>query len=105
MDSNGDCRKAGRPRPVTGGQSSRMDALQNQVLFLAAERRRRLGLQRLEASLKSTETGDYSYCVTCGEQIQVQRLELTPTQPTCPTSHNASADYPTDPPHQQTQTP
>src|SRR3546814_302187 len=59
MDSNGDCRKAGRPRPVTGGQSSRMDALQNQVLFLEAERRRRLELQRIEASLKRIETGDY----------------------------------------------
>src|SRR3546814_9501008 len=48
MDSNGDCRKAGRPRPVTGGQSSRMDALQNQVLFLEAERRRRLELRSEE---------------------------------------------------------
>src|SRR3546814_14451690 len=84
MDSNGDCRKAGRPRPVTGGQSSRMDALQNQVLFLEAERRRRLELQRIEASLKRIETGDYGYCVTCGEKIPVQRLELDPTQPTRP---------------------
>src|SRR3546814_16325514 len=94
MDSNGDCRKAGRPRPVTGGQSSRMDALQNQVLFLEAERRRRLELQRIEASLKRIETGDYGYCVTCGEQIPVQRLAPDPTQPTGLNSPSGPADCP-----------
>lgn len=69
-----------------------MDALQNQVLFLEAERRRRLELQRIEASLKRIETGDYGYCVTCGEQIPVQRLELDPTQPTCLNCTSGSAD-------------
>lgn len=65
------------------GRLSRMDALQNQAMSLEAERRRRLELQRIEASLKRIEEGDYGYCVTCGEQIAVRRLELDPTLPTC----------------------
>jgi DnaK suppressor protein len=65
------------------GRLSRMDALQNQAISLEAARRRRLELQRIEASLKRLEEGDYGYCVTCGEQIPLRRLELDPTLPTC----------------------
>lgn len=65
------------------GRLSRMDALQNQAMSLEAERRRKLELQRIEASLKRIEEGDYGYCVTCGEQIPLRRLELDPTLPTC----------------------
>ncbi|MEQ8356983.1 MAG: TraR/DksA family transcriptional regulator [Kiloniellaceae bacterium] len=65
------------------GRLSRMDALQNQAMSLETERRRKLELQRIEASLKRLEDGDYGYCVTCGEQIPLRRLELDPTLPTC----------------------
>lgn len=65
------------------GRLSRMDALQGQAMSLEAERRRKAELQRIEASLKRIESGDYGYCVTCGEQIPLRRLELDPTLPTC----------------------
>ncbi|MEL0071342.1 MAG: TraR/DksA C4-type zinc finger protein [Rhodobiaceae bacterium] len=29
------------------------------------------------------ETGDYGYCVTCGEDIESKRLALDPATPTC----------------------
>lgn len=65
------------------GRLSRMDALQNQAMSLESERRRQLELRRIEASLKRIEEGDYGYCVACGEQIPLRRLELDPTLPTC----------------------
>ena len=58
------------------GRLSRMDALQNQAMSLEAERRRKLELQRIEASLKRIEDGEYGYCVSCGERIPLRRLEL-----------------------------
>ena len=69
-----------------------MDALQNQAMALEAERRRRLELQRIEASLKRLEAGDFGYCVTCGEQIPLRRLELDPTLPTCVACARGRAD-------------
>jgi DnaK suppressor protein len=52
-------------------------------MSLETERRRKAELLRIEASLKRLEAGDYGYCVTCGEQIPLRRLELDPTLPTC----------------------
>lgn len=74
------------------GRLSRMDALQNQAMALEAERRRRLELQRIDASLKRLEAGDYGYCVACGERIPVRRLELDPTLPTCVACASGRAD-------------
>lgn len=74
------------------GRFSRMDALQNQARALEAEKRRRRELQRIDASLKRLESGAYGYCVTCGEQIAVGRLELDPTLPTCVNCASGNAD-------------
>ncbi|GAB4363591.1 MAG: hypothetical protein Kow00114_19720 [Kiloniellaceae bacterium] len=73
------------------GRLSRMDALQNQAMSLDAERRRKAELLRIEASLKRIEDGDYGYCVACGEQIPLRRLELDPTLPTCVACASGSA--------------
>lgn len=81
--SSADSRKPVELDQTRVGRLSRMDALQNQAMSLEAERRRRLELQRIEASLKRIEEGEYGYCVACGEQIPVRRLELDPTLPTC----------------------
>lgn len=81
--SSADSRKPVELDQTRVGRLSRMDALQNQAMSLEAERRRKLELQRIEASLKRIEEGDYGYCVTCGEQIPLRRLELDPTLPTC----------------------
>lgn len=83
VESSAESRKPVELDQTRVGRLSRMDALQNQAMSIAAERRRRLELQRIEASLKRIEQGEYGYCVTCGEQIPLRRLELDPTLPTC----------------------
>jgi DnaK suppressor protein len=83
MDSGAESRKPVELDQTRVGRLSRMDALQNQAMSLETERRRRLELQRIEASLKRLDKGDYGYCVNCGERIPLRRLELDPTLPTC----------------------
>ena len=83
VDSSAESRKPVELDQTRVGRLSRMDALQNQAMSLEAERRRKAELQRIEASLKRIEAGDYGYCVSCGEQIALRRLELDPTLPTC----------------------
>jgi DnaK suppressor protein len=82
-ESSADSRKPVELDQTRVGRLSRMDALQSQAMSLEAERRRKLELQRIEASLKRIEEGEYGYCVSCGEQIPLRRLELDPTLPTC----------------------
>jgi len=83
VDSSAESRRPVELDQTRVGRLSRMDALQNQAMSLAAERRRKAELLRIEASLKRLEAGDYGYCVTCGEQIPLRRLEHDPTLPTC----------------------
>lgn len=83
VQNSADSRKPVELDQTKVGRLSRMDALQNQAMSLETERRRQLELQRIDASLKRLEAGDYGYCVSCGEQIPLRRLELDPTLPTC----------------------
>ena len=65
------------------GRLSRMDALQDQAMALETDRRRGIEIERIEAALKRVETGDYGYCLSCGEEIPAKRLELYPATPVC----------------------
>jgi DnaK suppressor protein len=65
------------------GRLSRLDSLQQQAMALDAERRRRMELARIEAALERLETGDYSWCLACGEPIAPARLELDPAATLC----------------------
>ena len=65
------------------GRLSRMDALQEQAMSLEIERRRKLEMQRIDAALQRIEEGEFGYCLLCGEEIGVKRLDLDPTLPTC----------------------
>lgn len=65
------------------GRLSRMDALQVQAMALETSRRRSGELQRIATALERIETGEYGYCVECGEEIPVRRLELDPAAPMC----------------------
>jgi DnaK suppressor protein len=65
------------------GRLSRMDAMQQQAMALATERRRAVALTRIEAALARIEAGDYGWCVQCGEAIAPKRLALDPAIPTC----------------------
>ncbi len=65
------------------GRLSRMDAMQQQAMALAIERRRASALARIDAALARIEAGEYGWCVQCGEPISPKRLALDPALPTC----------------------
>lgn len=67
------------------GRLSRMDAMQQQSMALATERRRIFALARIEAALARIEAGDYGWCAQCGEAIAPKRLALDPANPICVT--------------------
>jgi len=50
---------------------------------METERRRQADLVRIEAALQRIEEGEFGYCVSCGEEIQVRRLEYDPSVATC----------------------
>ena len=65
------------------GRLSRMDALQGQAMSRERQRRRQLEQQQITAALRRIEEGDYGYCVSCGEDIALPRLEHDPSVPLC----------------------
>lgn len=65
------------------GRLSRMDAIQQQAMALATERRRAGSLQRIEAALSRMDTGEFGWCSKCGEAIAPGRLALDPSTPNC----------------------
>ena len=60
-----------------------MDALQVQAMGQEQQRRRQIELKRIAAALARLESGDYGWCVNCGEEIARKRLENDPSVPTC----------------------
>lgn len=67
------------------GRISRMDALQQQAMSRAADQRSIVELQRIEAALVRIRTGEYGYCLKCGEDIAEKRLQADPAALTCMT--------------------
>jgi len=65
------------------GRISRMDAMQGQAMAIAANQRRQVELQKIEASLKRIENKDYGFCLECDEEISELRLELNPAASLC----------------------
>lgn len=65
------------------GRLSRMDAIQQQAMALATERRRAGSMQRIEAALSRIERGEFGWCSHCGEAIAPGRLALDPATPNC----------------------
>ena len=65
------------------GRLSRMDAIQVQEMALEQERRRELELLRINAALQRLEEGEFGFCSRCGEQIEIKRLEISPSNPLC----------------------
>ena len=65
------------------GRLSRMDALQGQEMARAAGRRRDVELRKIDAALARLDSGDYGWCVSCGEEIATERLRLDPAVPVC----------------------
>lgn len=65
------------------GRLSRMDALQGQAMDNAIAARRRQKLIAIEAALDRLREKEFGYCVKCGDEIAMRRLELDPTVATC----------------------
>lgn len=65
------------------GRLSRMDAIQQQEMALASERRRHDLLNKIDQAFIRIKNGDYGYCIKCDEEIAEKRLELDPTILVC----------------------
>ncbi len=67
------------------GRLSRMDAMQQQAMAQAQERRRAAEARRIEAALARLDEGEWGYCLRCGEEIAERRLAHDPSVATCVT--------------------
>ena len=65
------------------GRLSRMDAMQQQAMAGETQRRRHVRLVQIDAALARLDHGEYGYCVTCGEEINADRLALDPAIALC----------------------
>ncbi len=82
-DSSAEARRPVELDQSRVGRLSRMDALQTQAMAVETNRRREVELRQIEAALGRIAEGDYGFCVGCGEEIAIARLELNPTTPIC----------------------
>ncbi len=66
------------------GRLSRIDAMQQQAMAQAEQRRRRRSERtRITSALERLGDGEWGWCVTCGEQIAEGRLRNDPSAATC----------------------
>lgn len=65
------------------GRLSGMESAPVRALAGKAEHRRAADLQRIDAALARMDEGKYGYCVACGDEIGVRRLDLDPAVLTC----------------------
>ncbi|MEM7206276.1 MAG: TraR/DksA C4-type zinc finger protein [Pseudomonadota bacterium] len=65
------------------GRLSRMDAMQQQAMSHARERRRAQALVAIDAALNRLDNGAYGECTECGEDIARTRLEFNPAVAMC----------------------
>jgi DnaK suppressor protein len=67
------------------GRLSRMDALQNHQIALAASRQRQHQLQKVDGALRRITSGHFGECFVCGNKISMRRLDIDPTITRCTT--------------------
>ena len=65
------------------GRLSRMDAMQQQAMSRETDRRRRLELKRIEGAMGRVNSGEYGWCLRCGEGIGPRRLTVDPAALHC----------------------
>lgn len=70
------------------GRLSRMDAMQQQAMANATEARRQARILQLTAALERLKSGEFGYCVDCGEDIAPSRLNANPTVTKCISCQN-----------------
>lgn len=65
------------------GRLSRMDAMQQQAMANATSQMRQAEITRAKAALHRIDEGEFGYCVECGEDIALKRLDHNPAVATC----------------------
>lgn len=65
------------------GRVSRMDALQQQAMSQAADRRRQLEVRQIDAALARIDADTFGLCAQCEEEIDAHRLDFAPANPLC----------------------
>lgn len=65
------------------GRLSRIDAMQNQQIALAADRQRQVQIDRIRRALSNLDHDCFGVCVKCGEDISDGRLEVDPSAHLC----------------------
>ena len=65
------------------GRVSRIDAIQQQQMAMANREQSILLQKRVSAALRRVESGEYGFCLQCGEPIRFARLEAQPFTPLC----------------------
>ena len=81
--ANADSRDTVELQQDSVGRLSRMDALQQQAMAQATERRRAAEGMRITAALTRIDAGEWGYCLSCGEEIAQARLRHDPSIATC----------------------
>ena len=65
------------------GRLSRMDAIQQRSMDMACEERRKVRIAKLKTALNRIDNREFGYCLACGEDISMQRLEIDPAVTLC----------------------
>ena len=81
--ANADSRDTVELQQDSVGRLSRMDAMQQQAMAQAQERRRKAEGVRIRAALERLDEGEWGYCLACGEEIAEKRLAHDPSVATC----------------------
>ncbi|MEP1421629.1 MAG: TraR/DksA family transcriptional regulator [Erythrobacter sp.] len=81
--ANADARDTVELQQDSVGRLSRMDALQQQAMAQATERRRAAEAVRIKAALARVDEGEWGFCMGCGEEIAEARLRHDLSIPTC----------------------
>ena len=81
--SNADSRNTVELQQDSVGRLSRMDAMQQQAMAQATERRRVAERARIAAALERLDDGEWGYCLKCGEEIAEKRLRHDPSVASC----------------------
>ena len=82
-NANADSRDTVELQQDSVGRLSRMDAIQQQAMAQATERRRDAERARIASALERLEDGEWGYCLKCGEEIAEARLSHDPSVPLC----------------------
>ena len=81
--ANADSRDTVELQQDAVGRLSRMDAMQQQAMAQATERRRSAERARITAALERINEGEWGYCLKCGEEIAEKRLRHDPSVTNC----------------------